>query len=160
MATTPTVLPATSKKERPGHGSTPMVATPTTTPTPSTTSGHGADSNSRPSTSVVKIALKRKQTTQDNNLEKLQQKPKKPKVDSEEKENKNNTTTSSKTTGTGGLEPGTSTVATPVSTTPTSSTSLKQMSWPEQLARHKAARYANFGIFKKCSFSGWGNFCS
>merc|ERR1712008_604307 len=32
------------------------------------------------------------------------------------------------------------TVATPVSTTPTSSTSLKQMSWPEQLARHKAAR--------------------
>ena len=108
------------------------------------TSGHGADSNSRPSTSVVKIALKRKQTTQDNNLEKLQQKPKKPKVDSEEKENKNNTTTSSKTTGTGGLEPGTSSVATPVSTTPTSSTSLKQMSWPEQLARHKAARYVTF----------------
>merc|ERR1712008_297097 len=140
MATTPTVLPITSKKERPGHGSTPMVATPTPTHTPSTTAGHGADSNSRPSTSVVKIALKRKQTTQDNNLEKLQQKPKKPKVDSEEKENKNNTTTSSKTTGTGGLEPGTSTVATPVSTTPTSSTSLKQMSWPEQLARHKAAR--------------------
>merc|ERR1712051_615786 len=160
MATTPTVLPITSKKERPGHGSTPMVATPGSGPKPEVgsnrkwtptgsgskpevdpqTIGHGADSNSRPSTSVVKIALKRKQTTQDNNLEKLQQKPKKPKVDSEEKENKNNTTTSSKTTGTGGLEAGTSTVATPVSTTPTSSTSLKQMSWPEQLARHKAAR--------------------
>merc|ERR1711971_377873 len=29
MATTPTVLPNTSKKERPGHGSTPTVATPT-----------------------------------------------------------------------------------------------------------------------------------
>ena len=51
MATTPTVVPITSKKERPGHGLTPTVATPT----PSTTSGHGADSNSRPSTSVVKI---------------------------------------------------------------------------------------------------------
>ena len=147
MATTPTVVPITSKKERPGHGLTPTVAPPT--PTPSTTSGHDGDSNSRPSTSVVKIALKRKQTAQDSNLEKLQQKPKKPKVDSEEKENKNNTTTSSKTTGTGGLEPGTSTVATPVSTTPTSSTSLKQMSWPEQLARHKAARYENFIIFSE-----------
>merc|ERR1712051_194642 len=34
MATTPTVLPNTSKKERPGHGSTPTVATPGSGPKP------------------------------------------------------------------------------------------------------------------------------
>ena len=117
------IQPVVSEKKRPTGGGQkeinfPSVATSTTSRGCVTSRDEVAsDSNSsRPSTSVVKIPLKRKQTTLDGSLEKLQ-KPKKQKVD-EEKENKN-----------------TSPVA---AVTPT--TSLKQLSWPEQLARNKAAR--------------------
>lgn len=86
---TPTTA-APSGRESNFKPATPIVAAATTT---SSSMGHGGSSgsgdlNPRPSTSVVKIALKRKtQTTLDSSLEKLQ-KPKKPKVDSlEEKEN-------------------------------------------------------------------------
>merc|ERR1712223_771013 len=114
----------------------PIVASSTPAMGHGGSSSSGQDLNPRPSTSVVKIALKRKtQSTLDSSLEKLE-KPKKPKIDSlEEKEN------TKVAPGRGNnVKPTTPTSTVTSSVTTLTTPSLKPMSWPEQLARNKAAR--------------------
>merc|ERR1711902_42820 len=84
------IQPVVSEKKRPTGGGQKEINFPSVATSTTTTTSRGcvtsrdevaSDSNSsRPSTSVVKIPLKRKQTTLDSSLEKLQ-KPKKQKVD-------------------------------------------------------------------------------
>merc|ERR1712223_50808 len=133
---TPTTVIPSEREINCKPATPPIVASSTPAMGHGGSSGSGQDLNPRPSTSVVKIALKRKtQSTLDSSLEKLE-KPKKPKIDSlEEKENPK------VAPGRGNnVKPATPTSTVTSSVTPLTTPSLKPMSWPEQLARNKAAR--------------------
>merc|ERR1712223_1364568 len=133
---TPTTVIPSEREINCKPATPPIVASSTPAMGHGGSSSSGQDLNPRPSTSVVKIALKRKtQSTLDSSLEKLE-KPKKPKIDSlEEKEN------TKVAPGRGNnVNPATPTSTVTSSVTTLTTPSLKPMSWPEQLARNKAAR--------------------